>query len=121
MKEFAKYDYFIQLFVSIIAVITTVAGFQTWGFMAFYVIVGIFQLISFLIRLFIKTKKSVMYVVYGITILPVWSSILCIFLCKQNNGITNFLGYILIGALIYSPIMAILYIHETYHQYKNLK
>ncbi|MDN3692219.1 hypothetical protein QWZ06_08060 [Chryseobacterium tructae] len=121
MKKFVKYDYYAQLSFSVIAVIATIWGFRAWGFMAFYFIIGIPQLISFLVRLFMKTKKSILYIIYGITILPVWLSMLFIIVFQGNNNVTNFFGFILILALIYSPIMALLYIHETYSLYTKIK
>ncbi len=121
MKELAEKDYYIQIFFIIAGIIVSVVGFQTWGSMAFYFVVGVPQLISFLIKLFIKIKKSVIYIIYGVTIVPVWISMLIVTLSEPNNDIVNFFGCILIGALIYSPILSILYVYECHNLYKSLK
>ncbi|MGE8556588.1 MAG: hypothetical protein ACN6OB_21915 [Chryseobacterium jejuense] len=120
MKEFAKNDYYIQTFFVIVGIAASAIGFQTWAVLAFYFIAGVSQLISFLLRLFINKRKSTLYIVYGITILPVWISLLVIILLKQNNDLTDFFGFILFSALFYSPVMALLYVYDTYNQYKNL-
>ncbi|GEN66424.1 MULTISPECIES: hypothetical protein [Chryseobacterium] len=121
MKEFTKNDYYIQVFFIIAGIVISIAGMNYWGFMAFYFVVGISQLISFLIRLFIKSKKTMAYIIYGIAILPVWISLLMIVLLSHDNSSTNFFGYILIGALLYSPVMAGLYVYDCYKTYQFYK
>lgn len=121
MKEFAKNDYYIQIFFVIVGIAISAIGFQTWAIVAFYFIAGVPQLISFLLRLFINERKSIVYIIYGITILPVWISILALILLQQNNDLTDFFGFILFSALFYSPVMALLYVYDTYNQYNNLK
>lgn len=121
MKEFTRNDYYIQVFLIIAGIVISIVGMNYWGFMAFYFVVGIPQLISFLIRLFIISGKSTGYIIYGIAIIPVWVSMLMITICKQNNDITNFFGYILIAALLYSPLMALLYVYDSYKIYQFYK
>ncbi|NIF06567.1 hypothetical protein F3J23_14050 [Chryseobacterium sp. Tr-659] len=121
MKTFVKYDYYIQLFSIIAGVVISIAGFEKWRFMAFYFIAGISQLISFLIKLLLDSKKSKEFIIYGILILPVWISILIVFVLKLNNDATNFLGYILIFSLCYSPAMAFVYVYDCYRTYQLYK
>lgn len=121
MEKWITYDYYIQLSCLIIGIIAAFVGiFFGVGFMLFYFIVGIPQLISFLIKAFHQKKKSIVYIIYGIGIIPVWFSITIIGL-NQDNDITNFFGFILIASLIYSPVLAFLYTYETYKIYQSLK
>jgi hypothetical protein len=121
MKNWITYDYYIQLSCLIIGIIVAFVGiFLGVGFMPFYFIVGIPQLISFLVKTFYQKKKSVVYIIYGIGIIPVWFSIAVIGL-NQHNDITNFFGFILIASLIYSPVLAGLYTYETYKIHQSLK
>lgn len=122
MKTFVKNDFYIQLCCLIIGLLSICIGFiEGYGALLFYFVVGIPQLISFLLKIFQKRKKSVPYIIYGIFIIPVWVSILFIFIFKNNNTVTNFFGYILIAALIYSPFLAFLYVYDNYKAYQSSK
>ncbi|WP_131368669.1 hypothetical protein [Chryseobacterium luteum] len=110
MKTFTKYDFYIQLLFLAAGVLAAVSE----GILFFYFIVGIPQLISFIIRVFQKNKKTVGYIIYGIFIIPVWISLLMIFLFKHNHDVTDFFGSILMLSLFYSLIMAIIYVfHDS--------
>ncbi|MBO6186517.1 MAG: hypothetical protein J6O88_17815 [Chryseobacterium sp.] len=121
MKTFFENQYYLQLFFLIIGILSAIVGcFLGFGIMLFYLIVGIPQLISFSIRAFKKDEKSIIYIIYGIFILPVWI-ILLIFFSFRNEFIgANFLGTILIISLIYSPIMAIFYVYDAYKISKQI-
>jgi len=73
MKTFAKYDFYIQLLILIIGIISifTIDNSFIEG-LSFYFIVGISQLISYIMKLFFKGEKSVLFIVYGIFIIPIW-------------------------------------------------
>ncbi len=121
MKTFAKNDFYIQLSFLVIGLITVLLGivvFENATVFLSYFIVGIPQLISFIIKAFQETKKSWLYIVYGILIIPVWISWLIILAFNSNNEVTNFFGYILIASIFYSPILALLYIFDCYKLYK---
>ncbi|WNI38234.1 hypothetical protein [Chryseobacterium sp. SG20098] len=117
MKTFAKYDYYIQLFFTIIGPQAFIFGGLS-GFVLFYFIVGIPQLVSFLIKLFFKTKKSALYIAYGIVIVPVWIIVTILFTEKHIN---DFFGYVLMVALLYSPVMAAAYVYDCYTTYEPYK
>jgi len=120
MKTFAKNDYYIQLSFLLIGLILTLLDitiFKKGLVFLFYFIVGIPQLISFVIRAFQETKKSLRYVVYGVFIIPVWISWLIILGFNTNNDITNFFGVILIASVFYSPVLAIVYVYDIYKLY----
>ncbi|MDH6254407.1 cell division protein FtsX [Chryseobacterium sp. H1D6B] len=122
MRDFIKYDYYIQLFFLIAGTVTAVFGFFLGlGCMLFYFVVGIPQLVSFLIKAFQQTKKSMSYIVYGIFIIPVWLSILIVLAFNNEADITNFFGYILIISLVYSPLLAVLYVYDNYKLYQSNK
>lgn len=124
MKTFAKNDFYIQLSFLVIGLITVFLGivvFENATVFLSYFIVGIPQLISFIIRAFQEIKKSWLYIVYGILIIPVWISWLIILAFNNNNEVTNFFGYILITSIFYSPFLAVVYVYDAYEFYKSQK
>jgi len=124
MKTFAKNNYYIQLSLLIIglalALLDALIFHKGFVFLSYF-IVGIPQLISFLIKAFQQTEKSLRYIVYGFFIIPVWISWLVILGIHQNNDTVNFFGYILIASVFYSPLLAIIYVYDNYKTYKSLK
>lgn len=122
MKNHIKFEFYIQLVFFIIGLLSAIIGiFFDFGVMLFYFVVGIPQLISFLIRAFSKEKKSIVYIVYGIFIIPVWISLMIVFGLKNEYSITNFFGTLLIISLIYSPILSVMYLYDAYQNYKSIK
>lgn len=121
MKNFIKYDLYVQLFFLIIGCLgIAIKGWDGW--ILFYLIVGIPQLISFFIKIFLKIKISRLFLIYGIAILPVWISILFIITIGADYPITTTPAYIiLMAAFFYSPFMALLYIIESHNLYQSLK
>jgi len=117
MKTFTKIDYFVQILALIVGFLSIINGFQDMGALRFYFIVGGSQLISFLIRLFLKEKKTPGYITYGIFILPVWIILLVFFLMGPFKY-PAFLLYLLMSSLIYSPVMAVIYIYYCYKKYQ---
>ncbi|KQT18591.1 hypothetical protein ASG31_07710 [Chryseobacterium sp. Leaf404] len=121
MNNSLKLDYYTQLFFLIAGIISAVIGcFFDFGFMLFYFVVGIPQLLSFTVRAFQKENKSVVYIVYGIFILPVWLSLLIVFGLNNEYGIANFLGYVLIISLVYSPVLSFFYVYDLYQSSKKI-
>ncbi|KAB1230916.1 hypothetical protein [Chryseobacterium viscerum] len=121
MKTFTKYDYFIQLIILIVCIVGAVMRYKDWKFIEFYFVVGGVQLISYLIRLFLKLKQSSEFRVYGLTVMPVW---ICLLLVDQkiyNEFTMALMGIFLILALFYTPIMAILYVYDCYNTYEPYK
>jgi hypothetical protein len=120
MKTFAKNDFYIQFYILLTVIAFIILGIFVLGYAAFlfYFVVGISQLISFIIKAFQKTKKSWMYIVYGIFIMPVWISWLIVLAFNSNNDVTNFFGCILIASIFYSPVLAIIYVYDCYKLYK---
>ncbi|WBV61267.1 hypothetical protein PFY12_03890 [Chryseobacterium camelliae] len=119
MKEFAKIDYNVQVYFLILGIAVSILLFTVGGFLFFYFIVGIPQLISFLVKAFQKTKKSYRYVVYGIFILPVWFSWIMVFVFEHNKAISDVFGAIILAAFFYSPVLAGVYIYDNYKIYKS--
>jgi hypothetical protein len=119
MKTFTKIDYYIQLLAVVVGFLSLINRFQDMGGLRFYFIVGGSQLISFLIRLFLKEKKSPVYIAYGILILPIWIILLFFFLYGNTIHYPGFLVYILIFSLMYSPVMAFIYIYYCYKTYQS--
>lgn len=120
MKKFIKYDYYVQLFFLILGPLALIMGGLS-GLIVFYFIIGIPQLISYLIRLFLNIKKAPFYHVYGILIIPVWISVLLIAIFKIGNDIMEIPSTIMMMAVFYSPILAIFYVYECHSMYKSLK
>ncbi|WP_185287798.1 hypothetical protein [Chryseobacterium lactis] len=119
MKNFTKYDFYIQLSFLIIGFL--VAMIEDWGgWILFYFVVGIPQLISFLVKIFLKVKISPLFLIYGMAILPVWISLLMLTV-GIDARITEIPGFIVIMALFYSPFMALLYVQESHNLYLSLK
>jgi hypothetical protein len=122
MKTFAKNDFYIQFYVLMAGLVSIIIGIGLgYGIFLFYFVVGIPQLISFLIKAFQETEKSLTYIIYGFFIIPVWVSWLAVLGFNNNNDVTNFFGYILIASVFYSPILAIVYVYDSYKLYKSQK
>lgn len=122
MKTFAKNDFYIQLCILIAGLLSIIIGIILgYGAFLFYFVVGIPQLISFIIKAFQDTKKSLGYIVYGFFIIPVWIAWLVILGFNNNNDVTNFFGYILLASAFYSPVLAILYAYDSYIFFKSQK
>jgi len=124
MKTFAKNDYYIQLLFFLIGLILALLDLTIIkkGFVfLFYFIVGIPQLISFCIKAFQETRKSLGYIVYGFFIIPVWASWLVVLVPNSNNDSVNLFGYILMASVFYSPILAIVYVYDSYIFFKSQK
>ncbi|MCS4301107.1 hypothetical protein [Chryseobacterium sp. BIGb0232] len=123
MKKFIKYDVYIQIFFMITGVLVTIIkGWNGWIF--FYFIVGLPQLVSFLVKIFLKVKISPLFLIYGMVILPVWISIVIILILRTSGidyKITAIPRCIVIAAFFYSPFMALLYVFESHNLYKSLK
>lgn len=120
MKNFIKYDFYVQLFFLITGcLVTIIKGWDGW--ILFYFIVGIPQLISCLVRIFLKIKISSLFLIYGITILPVWLSIVILITIGIDNEVTAIPTYIAMAAFFYSPFMALLYALESHNLYQSLK
>lgn len=96
-----------------------IASLGGYIFLLFYYVTGGAQLISFLIRLFLPIKKSVFYIIYGLLIVPVWISMLLIYSSDADYNISHALMPVLIAALFYSPVMAVVYIYDNYRVYKS--
>lgn len=119
MKTFAKYDFYIQLFFLIIGPLgAIVSGSEGW--MMFYFIVGIPQLISFIIKIGLKVKISPLFLIYGMTIMPVWISVLLLQIIGIDHKITEIPRYLVIMSFFYSPFMALFYVIESHNLYKSL-
>ncbi|WEK71359.1 MAG: hypothetical protein P0Y62_07300 [Candidatus Chryseobacterium colombiense] len=123
MKTFFKYDFYVQFTIFIAYIIGWLIikhydlVFENY-FLLFYHVVGGAQLLSYLIRLGIRYPKNLMYVLYGILIIPVW---LIYFYDIQIARVGEIFFYILFSAFFYSPLMAISYIIYTYITYESQK
>ncbi|NML69213.1 hypothetical protein HHL23_05330 [Chryseobacterium sp. RP-3-3] len=121
MEKFARYDFYAQFAFFQIGIAALIFG----HFSLFYLIVGIPQLISFITRILLKSKKSLIFIIYGLLILPSWISLLMITGVKpQDYEVSDIFGGILIISLVYSPILASFYLYDTYitdEYYKDQK
>lgn len=118
MKKFLQYDYYIQIFFMILGPQAFIIGGFT-GLILFYFIIGIPQLISYLIRLFLPIKKTPLFWMYGILIIPVWISVLLVFIYNMGNAITEIPSIIMMMACFYSPLLALWYVDECSNFYKS--
>jgi hypothetical protein len=123
MKTFFKYDFYFQCIIFIAYIIgwLIIEHYDLISenyFLSFYHIIGGAQLLSYLIRFGLKYPKNLMYIVYGILIIPVWLIYLYDIQIEKVGGI---FFYILFSGFFYSPLLAISYIIYTYITYKSQK
>lgn len=123
MKIFFKYDFYFQCIIFIAYIIgwLIIEHYDLISenyFLSFYHIIGGAQLLSYLIRFGLKYPKNLMYIVYGILIIPVWLIYLYDIQIERVGGI---FFYILFSGFFYSPLLAISYIIYTYITYKSQK
>lgn len=123
MKTFAKYDFYVQLLILITGIISifTMDNSFIEG-VSFYFIVGIPQMISYIIKALFLKEKSVLFIIYGIFIIPIWISLLLLILF-QSQGIKAYELFIIIPffGLFYSPVLALVYIFDSYKLYQYQK
>ncbi|RXM51793.1 MULTISPECIES: hypothetical protein [unclassified Chryseobacterium] len=120
MKNFIKYDLYVQLFFLITGcLVTIIKGWDGW--ILFYFIVGIPQLISFFVKIFLKIKISPLFLIYGIVILPVWISMVILKTLEIDHQLIDIPVCIVVMAFFYSPFMALLYVFESHNLYNSLK
>ena len=123
MKTFFKYDFYFQtiIFIAYIVgwfIIEHCDLFFENYFLLFYHLIGGVQLLSYLIRFGLKYPKNLMYILYGILIIPVWLIYLYNIQIERVDGLPY---YILFSGFFYSPLLAISYIIYTYITYKSQK
>lgn len=122
MTNFFKYDFYVQLIVFIITSSVVLIGLINNNekiIYLFYFIVGISQSISYLVRYFYVYNKSLLFKVYGYLILPIFPSILGLAVFGSINFIAFIFIVIIVLSFFYSPIMAILYLVDSYLVFKN--
>lgn len=126
MKIFLKTDFYFQILAFFIAFFTLVLlsifsqkiQYVLW----FPSIVGILQLFSFAIRFFLKYRKSLFYILYGLSMFPI--AIYVLYESIQFSYLTFFDVWILvpIWGLLISPVMSFFYLfycHETIKYYEE--
>ena len=111
MKQFLKFDYYLQLIVLvgyIVYIITQLIlgsdSSNTW--FLFYFVVGGTQLISYLIRIFLGFWKDLFIKIYGFMIMPIW--IFLGLMCLDLD--IDLFFFILIIGLFTSPFLALAYV-----------
>jgi len=130
MKTFFKIDAIVQQLVFGIMIFYLIFSYQqnTFGgkIFYFYFVVGGFQLVSFLIRLILNYKKSLVFKIYGILLIPVWITIFfSVILQGQNinlgefNKIAGIFWFLLYASFFYAPVLSILYIFDILKTLKN--
>ncbi|SFH91315.1 hypothetical protein [Halpernia frigidisoli] len=130
MKTFFKIDSIVQQSVFLIFIAYLIFNYfiikHLEKIFYFYYFVGGFQLVSFLIRLFLKYKKSTFFKVYGYLIVPVWTILFSMILLQgknidlgEFNKIAGLFFLLLYAAFFYSPILSIFYILDIKKVYKN--
>lgn len=122
MRSFFKTDLYVQVFAIICALILlpVVYLYASNYLLLLYISVGIIQLISYLIRLSMGYKKSTIFRLYGILMMPVWAALLIgiTALSIQSESLTTICLWVLLAALFFSPIMAIIYALDCRKVYK---
>lgn len=122
MKTFLKIDYHLQLSIFLVAscivLVSLLVGEEKLIFV-FYFGVGFSQLISYCIKMFYKYEKSIIFKIYGFLIIPIFLSLLGLYLFGNCNGIASFCLIIPALSIFYSPVMAILYLYDSYKIYKS--
>lgn len=117
MKTFARNDYYVQLtiliVISSIVLIALINGNEKIIYL-FYFGIGISQTVSYLIRSFYKYKKSLIFKIYGYLILPIFPSLILLFVCGNINILAGIFIIVPILSLFYSPVLAILYLIDCY-------
>lgn len=122
MKTILKYDYFLQLTVLILSVSwlsVDLIFLKGYNFFWFYPLVGLTQLFSFIVRLFIPYKKTSLFILYGIIIMPVWIAIFLVLAFNLQEAVVSPMLLLMIAALFLSPPMAILYVLDCRAVYKR--
>lgn len=121
MKTFFKIDFYVQIVILFGMISYLIFEYITTdrvrNIFYFYYIVGGFQILSFLVRLFLNYNKSKFYKIYGILLIPVWMTFLYLLQGKTIDlGILNQLGVIfylmLYSAFFYAPILSVIYIFD---------
>lgn len=122
MKAFFKIDAWLQMPLSIIALILLpVAVFLDQELLVYiYLITGLAQLCSFLIRLMLPYPKSTLFKLYGWLMMPVWIVLLLAMLNTPNPGwpLGMLVLLYMIAALFFSPLLAIAYALDCRSVYK---
>lgn len=122
MKTFFKYDYYFQLIllitISFAVKIGLLIGEEKLIYL-FYFGVGISQLISYFIRSSYKYEKSILFKLYGFLIIPIFPCLLGLILFGNNNEIAAICIVIPALSLLYSPVMAVVYLYDNYKTYKK--
>jgi hypothetical protein len=122
MKRFFKTDFYIQACTVICAVmlLPVVYLYASNYLLLLYLAVGLIQLISYLIRLSMHYKKTPLFRLYGIFMIPVWLALLMgiTALSLQSESLTTICLWVLLAALFFSPIMAIIYALDCRKVYK---
>lgn len=119
MKTFLKIDYYLQLTVFLAYIVFGI----TYGFfndklfiiwIAFYFVVGGFQLVSYIIRIFTGSRNDLFIRFYGFMIVPIW-----IVLLFDRLGITiDRLSFIPAYGLLTSPFLSITYLLYCREKFK---
>jgi len=122
MKRFFKIDYYVQAFtlISILILLPFIYTITPRYFLLLYFIAGMIQLFSYVLRLTMRYRKSILFKLYGWSILPVWAALFTGWYGYVQNSdfIICLCLFILIAALFYSPVMAILYVLDCRRVYK---
>jgi len=117
MKTFAKNDFYFQLTIFAIILITVImvllAGNEKIIWL-FYFGIGISQLVSYLIRCSYNYKKSLIFKIYGYLILPIFLSFILLAICGGNDSVAQYFIVIPVLSFFYSPILAFLYLIDCY-------
>jgi len=111
MKTFLKIDYYLQMAVFfgyiIIGLLYGIIKndlFPVW--FIFYFAVGGFQLVSYLIKIFMGFWTDLFMIMYGVMILPIW----IFFLLNEFNIHINVFSFIPGYGILASPFLAVAYI-----------
>lgn len=117
MKMFLKYDYYLQTCLVIImlcySVIDVVVN-HGQHFLAYYFVVGLAQLASYLFRIYCMNAKGKFIFIYGCFVNPVWFALLASQIDFPYDDI--WAGFLWMG-LFFCPMISFFYpfyVNETY-------
>lgn len=130
MKTFFKIDVIVQQLVFGIMIFYLIFSYQHNSFgdkiFYFYYVVGGFQLVSFLIRFILNYKKSLIFKIYGILLIPVWITLFLSGILQGENinlgelsKIAGIFWFLLYASFFYAPVLSVLYIFDILKTLKN--
>lgn len=122
MKTILKFDYYWQTSLILLMVVYTVFDFtvQSGSHLLYYhFVVGISQLVSFVMRIYFLGAKGKFITVYGFLVIPVWFALIA---SQINFPFDDIRAGFLYQGFIICPLISFFYpfyIHEADQKYEK--